>query len=35
MGRKIYSEDTARVLEVIGRPDAAALIVSTDQGHGE
>lgn len=35
MGRKIDSEDAARVLEVIGRPDAAALIVSADQEPGE
>jgi hypothetical protein len=35
MGRKIDSENAARVLEIIDRPNAAALIVSTDQGHGE
>jgi hypothetical protein len=35
MGRKIASEDAARVLEIIGRPDAAALIMNADQGHGE
>jgi integrase len=35
MGRKIASEDAARVLEIIGRPDAAALIVSADRGRGE
>jgi integrase len=35
MGRKIASEDAARVLEIIGRPDAAALIMSTERGHGE
>ncbi|MGH3684476.1 MAG: site-specific integrase [Pseudonocardiaceae bacterium] len=35
MGRKIASQDAARVLEVIGRPDAAALIVSADRGRGE
>jgi integrase len=35
MGRKIASEDAARVLEIIGRPDAAALIMSAGQEHGE
>ncbi|MCA1695510.1 MAG: site-specific integrase [Actinobacteria bacterium] len=35
MGRKIASGDAARVLEIIGRPDAAALIVSADRGRGE
>jgi integrase len=35
MGRKIASEDAARVLEIIGRPDAAALIMSADRRHGE
>ncbi len=34
MGRKIASEDAARVLEIIGRPDAAALIMNADWGHG-
>ncbi len=28
LGRKIASEDAARALEIIGRPDAAALIAS-------
>lgn len=28
LGRKIASEDAARVLEIVGRPDAAALIVA-------
>jgi integrase len=31
MGRKIASEDAARVLEAIGKPDAAALIASSDR----
>jgi integrase len=31
MGRKIASEDAARVLEIIGRPDAATLIMSADR----
>ncbi|MBV9730532.1 MAG: site-specific integrase [Pseudonocardiales bacterium] len=35
MGRKIASEDAARVLEAIGKPDAAALIASTDRGPTE
>ena len=35
MGRKIASEDAARVLEAIGKPDAAALIVSADRGPAE
>lgn len=35
MGRKIASEDAARVLEIIGRSDAAALIVNVDRRHGE
>jgi integrase len=35
MGRKIASEDAARVLEIIGRPDAAALIMNADQGRSE
>jgi integrase len=35
MGRKIASEDAARVLEIISRPDAAALIVSAYRGHGQ
>jgi hypothetical protein len=34
MGRKIVSGDAARVLEIIGRPDAAALIVSADRERG-
>ncbi len=29
MGRKIASDDAARVLEIIGRPDAAAVILPT------
>lgn len=29
LGRKIASEDAAGALEIIGRPDAAALIVGT------
>jgi integrase len=35
MGRKIASEDAARVLEIIGRPDAAAPIVGVDGRRGE
>jgi integrase len=35
MGRKIASEDAARVLEIIGRPDRAALIVGVDGRYGE
>jgi hypothetical protein len=35
MGRKIASEGAARVLEIIGRPDAAALLMTADRGHGE
>jgi integrase len=35
MGRKIASEDAARVLKIIGRPDAAALIVGVDGRRGE
>jgi integrase len=35
MGRKIASEDAARVLEAIGKPDAAALTASTDRGPTE
>jgi hypothetical protein len=35
MRRKIASEDAARVLEIIGRPDAAALIVGVDGRRGE
>jgi len=35
MGRKIASEDAARVLEIIGRPDAAALIMASAQGQCE
>jgi integrase len=34
-GRRIASEDAARVLEIIGRPDATALIVDADRGRGE
>jgi integrase len=34
-GSKIASEDAARVLEIIGRPDAAALIMDADRGRGE
>ncbi|HYZ07773.1 MAG TPA: site-specific integrase [Pseudonocardiaceae bacterium] len=30
LGRKIASEDAARVLEIIGRPDAAALVTSAN-----
>lgn len=32
MGRKIASEDAARVLEIIGRPDTAALLTTSDDG---
>src|SRR5918998_4092532 len=33
LGRKIASEDAARVLEIIGRPDAAALLIgATSRG---
>lgn len=35
LGRKIASEDAARVLEIIGRPATAALIAATDDGDGE
>ncbi|HEV7450172.1 MAG TPA: site-specific integrase, partial [Pseudonocardiaceae bacterium] len=35
MGRKIASEDAARVLEIIGRPDAACLIVNEDREDDE
>jgi integrase len=35
MGRKIASEDAARVLEAIGKPDAPALITSADRGPDE
>ena len=30
MGRKIASEDAARVLEIIARPDTAALIIGAE-----
>jgi integrase len=35
MGRKIASQDAARVLEIIGRPDVAAPIVSPDRARSE
>jgi hypothetical protein len=35
MGRKIASQDAARVLEIIGRPDVAAPIVSADRARSE
>lgn len=35
MGRKIASEDAARILEIIGRPDAEAAVTTSDGGPGK